>query len=338
MVASEVEKIVLDYAGVEGLDDILKNLSGVATAGSFLWTASDEGRTVECLEPSGDGYRLRKQHHLDCLFDGLPDERDDDDDKPAEADIESLAFCGGALWICGSHCNVRFQTKKDRKKEEDGRPYPLRHKFNTRAGRHLLGKVSLTDEGGTPAKRGFHLPFRKSKGSLHSILKDNPFLKPFIGLPSKENGLDIEGFTTSDGKSLFLGQRGPRVDRYAVVVELKVPATSSQPSRRWPPTSSNSMDWRCAISPISTTKKFWCSPVRLATPQVRSSSIAGVRATALALKSRRNSTGQSIPSKKSRKAFAGSTATARAASSCSTTAPTPASASTAAPTRRIGFR
>ena len=118
--------------------------------------------------------------------------------------------------------------------------------------------------------RGDFLPFRKSKGSLHSILKDNPFLKPFIGLPSKENGLDIEGFTTSDGKSLFLGQRGPRVDRYAVVVELKVPATSSQPSRRWPPTSSNSMDWRCAISPISTTKKFWCSPVRLATPQVRS--------------------------------------------------------------------
>jgi len=44
------------------------------------------------------------------------------------------------------------------------------------------------------------------------------------------------------------------------------------------------MDWRCAISPISTTKKFWCSPVRLATPQVRSSSIAGVRATTLALK------------------------------------------------------
>jgi hypothetical protein len=38
MVASEVEKIVLDYAGVEGLDDILilKNLSSVATAGRFL--------------------------------------------------------------------------------------------------------------------------------------------------------------------------------------------------------------------------------------------------------------------------------------------------------------
>jgi hypothetical protein len=223
MVASKVEEIILDYRGAEGRDDILKNLSGVAVAHPFLWTASDEGRTVECLEPDGDGYRLRKQHFLDKLFPDLPDERDDNDDKPAEADIESLAVCGGALWICGSHCDVRLQTKKDRKKEKDGRPYPLRHEFNTRAGRHLLGKVTLRDEGGTPAKQGSHLPFRKNKGSLHSILKDNPFLKRFIGLPSKENGLDIEGFTTSDGKSLFLGLRGPRVDRYAVVVELKVP-------------------------------------------------------------------------------------------------------------------
>ena len=68
MVAYEVEKIVLDYAGVEGLDDILKNLSGVATAGSFLWTASDEGRTVECLEPSGDGYRLLRSAVARCGF------------------------------------------------------------------------------------------------------------------------------------------------------------------------------------------------------------------------------------------------------------------------------
>jgi hypothetical protein len=259
------------------------------------------------------------------LFDGLPDERDDGDDTPAEADIESLAVCAGALWICGSHCNVRFQTKKDRKKEADGRPYRLRSKFNSRAGRHLLGKVTLTDEGGTPAKRGSRLPFRKSKGSLHGILKDNPFLKPFIGLPSKENGLDIEGFTTSDGKSLFLGLRGPRVDRYAVVVELK----SAKPKM-----ATHFLD----LDGLAVRDLAHGSPVRLATPQVRSSSIAGVPATALALKSQRNSIGQSIPSKKSRKAFAGSTATARAASSCSTTAPTPASASTAAPTRRIGFR
>ena len=338
MVASEVEKIVLDYAGVEGLKDILENLSGVATAGRFLWTASDEGRTVECLEPSGDGYRLRKQHHLDCLFDGLPDERDDDDDKPAEADIESLAFCGGTLWICGSHCNVRFQTKKDRKKEEDGRPYPLRHKFNTRAGRHLLGKVSLTDEGGTPAKRGFHLPFRKSKGSLHSILKDNPFLKPFIGLPSKENGLDIEGFTTSDGKSLFLGLRGPRVDRYAVVVELKVPRNlkSAKPKMATHFLELDGLAVRdlahfddkeilVLAGPVGDAP----GPFELYRWRPRNSACAQKPA----------KLDWSIdPKQEKPEGICRLDRTAGAASSCSMTVPTRASASTAAPTRPIGFR
>ena len=52
---------------------------------------------------------------------------------------------------------------------------------------------------------GSNFPFRSEKGNLHGILKENPFLEPFIDLPSKENGLDVEGFTASDGKSLFFG-------------------------------------------------------------------------------------------------------------------------------------
>ena len=147
MAASKVEEIALDYAGVNGLDDILKNLSGVAADGRFLWTASDEGRTIECLEPDGDGYRLRKQHSLDKLFRNFAEESEDKN-SPDEADVESLAVCDGALWICGSHCMVRRQTKRDRQKERDKLPYPLRAEFNTRAGRHLLGKVALKDEGG----------------------------------------------------------------------------------------------------------------------------------------------------------------------------------------------
>jgi len=93
--------------------------------------------------------------------------------------------------------------------------------FHPRAGRNLLGKVALKDGGGDVAKRGSHLPFKGESGSLHSILKGNPFIWPFVGLPSKENGLDIAGCTTPDGKSLFFGLRGPRVDRYAVVLELE---------------------------------------------------------------------------------------------------------------------
>src|SRR6476659_2857105 len=109
MVAAKVEQITLDYAGARGLDEILINLSGVAVAGEFLWTASDEGRTVECLRPDGGGYRFHKQHCLDDLFPGLPNDSNDKN-KPEEADIESLAICDNTLWICGSHCRVRRQT------------------------------------------------------------------------------------------------------------------------------------------------------------------------------------------------------------------------------------
>jgi Protein of unknown function (DUF3616) len=221
MFASKAERIILDYAGADGLNDVLHNLSGVAAAGRFLWTASDEGRTIECLEPDGDGYRLRQQHKLNRQFPNLPDEREDHDDKPAEVDIESLAVCDGALWICGSHCKVRWTTKEDREKERTQQRFRPRPEFNKRASRHLLGKVALKDEGGGLQDGGDHLPF-KEKGSLRRALKENRFLKPFIGLPSKENGLDIEGFTTRDGKRLFFGLRGPLVDSFAVVVELEV--------------------------------------------------------------------------------------------------------------------
>ena len=123
MAASKVEEITLDYAGANGLDDILNNLSGVAAAGRFLWTASDEGRTVECLEPDGDGYRLRKQHSLDRLFRNFADQTEKKN-KPDEADIESLAVCDGALWICGSHCDVRGKPRRIAGRRKTNVPTP----------------------------------------------------------------------------------------------------------------------------------------------------------------------------------------------------------------------
>ena len=96
----------LDYRDAAREPKLLHNLSAVAVAGRFLWTASDEGRSVECLEPDGDGYRLRRQYRLDSLFPDLPGKKSDD-----EADVEALAVDGDSLWICGSHCWVRKLTE-----------------------------------------------------------------------------------------------------------------------------------------------------------------------------------------------------------------------------------
>ena len=47
--------IWLDYADAGRKRKFLPNISAVAASGDYLWTASDEMRTVECLEPARAG-------------------------------------------------------------------------------------------------------------------------------------------------------------------------------------------------------------------------------------------------------------------------------------------
>lgn len=207
--AVRIRSLWLDYREAAS-DDLLCNLSTVAVAGDFLWTASDEGRTLECLAPDGKGYRLHRQVSLDSLFSDLP--KDAKDKKPAEADIESIDVAHGRLWVCGSHCRVR----KQRKTTQD----TVDPDFRKRPSRHLLGSVPLSKSGGRPDGEAAALPFCGTQ-SLRHFLGGNPYLAPFVELPSKENGLDIEGMVVRRNR-LFLGLRGPRVDSIAIVIELAI--------------------------------------------------------------------------------------------------------------------
>jgi uncharacterized protein DUF3616 len=205
--AVRIRELWLDY-GEAANADLLKNLSAVAVAGRFLWTASDEGRSVECLEPHRKGYRLHRQVALDPVFPGLPGLAED-----AEADIESIDVAYGRLWVCGSHCRVRKQLSKTQTDKVDP-------EFRTRPSRHLLGSVPLSKGGGKLNGNSEALPFN-GHGSLRHALKRNRYIEPFLHLPSKENGLDIEGMVTRK-RRMFLGLRGPRVDSIAIVIELAI--------------------------------------------------------------------------------------------------------------------
>src|SRR5262249_34488217 len=77
---------------------------------------------------------------------------------------------------------------------------------------------------------GRAFPYRGA-GSLRAVLGGNPCIAPFIDLPSKENGLDIEGLCVH-GKRLFVGLRGPVVDSIALVIELTLAATTVASSRK----------------------------------------------------------------------------------------------------------
>jgi hypothetical protein len=97
-----VGDITLDYlCAIEGQPRHLTNLSAVVAYGEYLRTASDKGRTIECLKRDGAGYRLHDQIMLDDLCKELPKGPDPETDKLAEADIESLSICGDKLWVCG---------------------------------------------------------------------------------------------------------------------------------------------------------------------------------------------------------------------------------------------
>lgn len=101
MSARHFETIVLDYGDARAAPKLISSLSTIVCNGNFLWSAADEGRTIECLKMDGDRYTLHRQVRLDNVFTNIPGKKND------EVDIESIDIAGGRLWICGSHCHVR---------------------------------------------------------------------------------------------------------------------------------------------------------------------------------------------------------------------------------------
>lgn len=195
------EPVMLDYAGARGLNKLLRNLSGISARGRCLWTVSDEGRTVERLAKSAEGYRLAEQIRLDELLPDLPPGK--------ESDLEAIAITRNRVWVCGSHCRVR------RKPDPDGR---LSAGFRRRPSRHVLAAVPLG-----PGREIYALPYL-GEGSLRRRLRSDPFLSAFMNLPSKENGLDIEGLAVG-ADWLMVGLRGPVVDSFGIVMEFAIDST-----------------------------------------------------------------------------------------------------------------
>jgi len=58
--------------------------------------------------------------------------------------------------------------------------------------------------------------------ALTRLLRTDPHLGPFLAIPSKDNGFDIEGLAAAPGGRLFLGLRGPVIDGWACVLEILV--------------------------------------------------------------------------------------------------------------------
>lgn len=236
--------VVLDFSS-EAAPTLPNDLSAVARIGKTLWLASDEGAHLDRLVETAPGqYGQRKQLPLEQIFATDGEERDDDGStlKPAaEMDLEGLAIDGQdggpwSLWMVGSHAT----TRKDPMPDTMSRTKALKRLAKTErpSNRFFLGRVPLvllpdqtfdipsrsdiTDGSGPET-----FAFDRKESALVDLLRDDPHLKRFVKLPSKENGLDIEGLAVR-GNRIFLGCRGPVLRGYAVIIELSLQSESGQ--------------------------------------------------------------------------------------------------------------
>jgi hypothetical protein len=217
-----VERRVELRFGHERAPDLYTNLSGVRQDGNCLWVVNAESAEVERLTAmtDGDGRIVAfTGHRAFALADlvKLPAGPDD------EADLEGLARAGGWLWTVGSHSRKRKKIKagqpaaKGRRRlatviREDNRFILARLPVVTGSD-GLPEVVRETADGRSAAVLG------ADGDSLTDLLRDDPHLAPFLSIPGKDNGFDIEGIAVRDDR-VYLGLRGPVLRGWAVVIEV----------------------------------------------------------------------------------------------------------------------
>lgn len=189
------------------------DVSAIGKIHSFLVIGSDEAigddeneNYIQLLEKgSDDSYRLRKNI---LLF--------KDENKEEEMDIEGISVDGDLVYIIGSHSSSRKKVKKIKNngklvKYKKNRKKFEKNNFEIENSRSWLYRIQINPDGSF---------MNKEKISLKEILKNDPALKPFSSIPSKENGIDIEGIAANKGE-LHIGFRGPKFRKnYVPILKL----------------------------------------------------------------------------------------------------------------------
>jgi hypothetical protein len=210
------------------------NLSAVRSDGPVLWVAGDETATVERLvaddADAPTAYGQQTGFRLADLVD-LPGE-----DADEEADVEGLARHGDFLWAVGSHSLRRRQVKA---RHDGDKALRRLAKVTGQANRQVLVRIPVATVDGLPtpvreltvggvehraAVFGTHGP------DLRELLADDEHLAPFLPIPGKDNGLDVEGVAVA-GDRVYLGLRGPVLRGWAVVLELRPEVDPDHPRR-----------------------------------------------------------------------------------------------------------
>ncbi|HEY0821454.1 MAG TPA: DUF3616 domain-containing protein, partial [Rhizobacter sp.] len=210
-------------------DSLVKtNLSGAAFTGDWLWVAGDEACCIDRLRrlDSQGPEQLRfgevRDFPLADLLD-LPGAADE------EADLEGMAVHDGMLWVVGSH-GLKRKNAKDGK--DDAANAKRLAKVTLDGNRRLLACLPIEVEpDGEPClvrqardgRRALRLKGDAQSNPLTDALADDPHFGPYMAIPGKDNGFDIEGLALR-GRRLLLGLRGPVLRGWAALLEVEIEA------------------------------------------------------------------------------------------------------------------
>jgi hypothetical protein len=192
--SGEVERL----GRVEFKGDIhkAKNVSGIAVVKGYLVVGSDEGNTVQILKHDGDRYTVLPR---DVILDG----------QAKEIDIEGIAAEDGFVYVVGSHSRVRKKVDDTHTAQENRQRLLVVERDENR---ERLYRFRLDSNGEMSALE---------VTSLMPAIEQDPVLHAFTRVPSKENGVDIEGIAVRDGR-LYVGFRGPVLrDNYVPVLHTR---------------------------------------------------------------------------------------------------------------------
>jgi len=201
-----------------------EGLSVLASCGEHLFTANDETAAIERLTLENGVYRHHRSYPLHDLVE-LP--------TPAEAgeevDIEGIAYDSAteSLWVTGSHSLRRPKPKGD-----DDEGIDRLADVKAEGNRYTIARIPLVN--GEPRKevgkrRAAILKGNAKGNELTKLLRNDKHLGPFLSIPSKDNGFDVEGIAVN-GDRVFLGLRGPVLRGWSVILDVRFKESKDDPS------------------------------------------------------------------------------------------------------------